>query len=129
MWFQSALGKEKIQFMFNNELSIESVEINSFSLERFSDLKFNFYCKGMPKKYPEKWNGEGFNALSLVITFGGLIQLNIIGSRVGFFCSPIINSLKDYSEIRIKNNELDLYCKSKFLTIEGVTPYIDERWD
>lgn len=129
MWFRNALGKEKIQFMFNNELSIQSVEISSFSLERFSDLKFNFYCKEIPSKYPGKWSKEGFNALSLVVTFGDVIQLDITGSRVGFFCSPIINSLKDYSEIKIKHNDLNLYCKSKFLTIEGVAPYIDERWD
>lgn len=129
MWFQNAIGKEKIKFMFDNELSIQRIEVDSFSLERFSDLKFHFFCNEIPKKYPEKWNETGFNALSLIITFGDVIQLNVIGSRVGFFCSPIINSLNDYSEITIKNSDLDFYCRSRFLTIESITPYIDERWD
>ncbi|WP_129543896.1 MULTISPECIES: Imm50 family immunity protein [Serratia] len=129
MWFENAIGKEKIKFMFNNELNINDVEVDNFSLERFSDLKFRFYCKDIPKKYPEKWNEEGFNALSLVVTFGDVIKLDVTGSRVGFFCTPIISSLKEFSEITIKHHDLDFYCKAKFLTIESITPYIDERWD
>ncbi|WP_230477964.1 Imm50 family immunity protein [Dickeya solani] len=71
--------------MFDNELSIQRIEVNSFSLERFSDLKFHFFCNEIPRKFPVKWRGEGFNALSLVIVFGDVTQLNIVGSRVGFF--------------------------------------------
>ncbi|WP_210449909.1 Imm50 family immunity protein [Pantoea ananatis] len=129
MWFKNAIGKEKIQFMFDNELNIQNIEISSFSLERFSDLKIHFFCKEIPKKHPEKWKKCGFNAFSLVINFGDVIHLNATGSRIGFSCSPEINSFENYSEIKIKNNELDFYCKSKFLTIESITPYIDERWD
>lgn len=129
MWFQNAIGKEKIQFMFHNELMIENIEIGSFSLERFSELKFHFYSNNIPKNYPEKWNKEGFNALSLLISFGDIIQLDVTGSRIGFFCSPIINSFKEYSEITIKHGDLDIYCRARFLTIEGITPYMDERWD
>ncbi len=129
MWFKNAIGKEKIQFMFDNELNIQNIEISSFSLERFSDLKIHFFCKEIPKKHPEKWKKDGFNALSLVINFGDVIHLNATGSRIGFSCSPEINSFENYSEIKIKNNELDFYCKSNFLTIESITPYIDERWD
>ncbi|PWC09220.1 hypothetical protein B4923_20625 [Brenneria roseae subsp. americana] len=129
MWFGHAIGKEKIQFMFDNELSIQHVEVGSFSLERFSDLKLHFFCNDIPKKIPEKWRGAGFNALSLVIVFGDVTQLNVVGSKVGFFCSPLINSSSDHSEITIKNSDLDFYCRSRFLTIESITPYIDERWD
>lgn len=85
MWFQNALGKEKIQFMFNNELDVKLVELHGFSMECFSDLKFKFICKNIPKKYPEKWNKESFNAISLVITFENITQLDITGSRIGFF--------------------------------------------
>lgn len=128
MWFQNALGKEKIQFMFNNELDIQLLEIQEFSMKDFSDLKLKFICKNVPKKHPEKWGKEGFNALSLVITFGDITQLNITGSKIGFFCSPTITSLPTYSEINIEHDDLRLYCKSKFLTVEGITPYLDERW-
>jgi hypothetical protein len=128
MWFKNAIGKEKIQFMFDNELHMQYVEIDSISLERFSDLKLKFLLKGMPLKHPEKWDKEEFNALNVEVTFGDLIQLNITGSRVGFFCSPVINSLSEYSEIKIEHKNLTLYCRAKFLTINSISPYIDERW-
>lgn len=129
MWFKNAIGKEKIQFIFGNELHIKNIEISIFSLERFSDLKIHFFCKEILEKHPEKWKKDGFTALSLMINFGDVIHLNATGSGIGFFCSPEINSFENLSEIKIKNNELDFYCKSKFLTIESITPYIDERWD
>jgi len=129
MWFENAIGKEKIKFMFDNELCTQDIEIYNFSLERFSDLKFRFFLKNIPKKHPDKWSKEGFNAISMEITFGDVIQLDITGSRVGFSCSPEIISLKDCSEIKIEHESLSLYCKSKFLTIDAITPYIDERWD
>ena len=129
MWFQNAIGKEKIQFMFNNELETHNIEIISFSMGHFSDLKFNFFLNQAPKKHPEKWKKEQFNTLSLIITFSEIIQFDSSGSKVGFFCSPIITSSKDYSEIRIEHNDLKLSCKSRFLSIDTILPYLDERWD
>jgi len=94
MWFKNAIGKEKIQFIFGNELNIKNIEISSFSLERFSDLKIHFFCREIPKKHPEKWKKDGFNALSLVINFGDVIHLNATGSGIGFFRSPEIKSFE-----------------------------------
>ncbi|MGP0870012.1 hypothetical protein [Serratia marcescens] len=61
-----------------------------------------------------KWNEEGFNVMSLVVTFGDVIQLNVTGTRVGFLCLPIINSLKESSEITMKHHGFYLYCKAIF---------------
>lgn len=129
MWFDNAIGKEKIKFMFGDELSIESIEVDSFSFERFSDVTFRFFSRNVPSHYPKKWNESKFNALSMVITFGDIVELDVKGVGIGFFCSPEIISGESYSEIKICNEKLNLYCKSKFLTIESITPYLDERWD
>lgn len=48
---------------------------------------------------------------------------------MGFVCSPVIISTGNYSEISIKDEKLNFHCQSNFLTIEGITPYLDERWD
>lgn len=129
MWFDNALGKEKIRFMFGGELSLQSVELSSFSFERFSDVTFQFYSRNIPSSYPEKWNKSQFNALSVVITFGGIIELDVKGKGIGFVCSPEISSGESYSEIKICNNQLNINCTSRFLTIESITPYLDERWE
>ncbi|MGE9548730.1 Imm50 family immunity protein [Snodgrassella sp. CS2] len=129
MWYKNAIGKEKIQFMFNNEFDIELFELYSISLEKNSELKCNLICKGIPKNHPKKWDKLEFNALILKIIFNEIIQMNISGTKIGFFCLPKINSSIDYSEITIKYGKFQLYCKSKFLTIDNITPYIDIRWD
>lgn len=129
MWFNNALGKEKITFMFGGELSLQSVEVSSFSFERFSDVTFQFYSRNIPSSYPEKWNESEFNALSVIITFGGIIELDVKGKGIGFICSPEISSGESYSEIKICSNQLNINCKSRFLTIVSITPYLDERWE
>ena len=129
MWFDNALGKEKIKFMFGGELSLQSVEVNSFSFERFSDVTFQFYSRNIPSSCPEKWSKSEFNALSVVITFGGIIELDVKGNGIGFICSPGIFSSETHSRIKICSNQLKINCKAKFLTIESITPYLDERWE
>ncbi|NUU69216.1 hypothetical protein HQN64_24485 [Enterobacteriaceae bacterium BIT-l23] len=128
MWFQNAMGGDKIRFMFGGDFDIKNIELGSITLERFSDLKINFFHKGLPQNHPEKWDGKGYNALSFIITFGDMVELKLSGSKVGFFCSPKISSMSDFSEIIVNENDLELYCRSKFLTIESIEPYIDERW-
>lgn len=46
-----------------------------------------------------------------------------------FVCNPKIESSPHAASISIESEEMNIYCESEFLTIEGITPYIDERWD
>lgn len=129
MWFEHALGKDKIAFMFNNEFSLEEVQLESIFLHDVSTLRFQFLCKNIPKAIPKKWNEKGFNAISFVFSLGGIFSLDIKGEGVGFFCNPEIKTFEGKSIVHIVNEGLILHCESRFLTIEGFTPYIDERWD
>jgi len=129
MWFEHAIGKEKINFLFNNELSLVDVGLESFYFHSYSTLRFHFICKKIPSSYPEKWNKEGFNSLSLVFNLGEILSFESKGNKVGFICTPDLVTQKDKSSISIFNDDLIINCEAKFLTIEGITPYIDERWD
>ncbi|HFK5736863.1 TPA: Imm50 family immunity protein [Enterobacter sichuanensis] len=129
MWFDNAIGKEKINFMFDGELSMELVEFDGFTFERFSDISCRFFTRKIPSCYPKKWKESEFNALCIVLTFGDVVELDVKGMKVGFVCSPVIISTENYSKISITDEKLNLHCQSKFLTIEGITPYLDERWD
>ncbi|WP_240630261.1 Imm50 family immunity protein, partial [Brenneria alni] len=67
MWFKYAVGKEKINFMFNNDFSLLGLELISFSFNH-SSLYLSFSCRNIPEKYPIKWNKNSFNSLLLSIT-------------------------------------------------------------
>jgi hypothetical protein len=57
MWFDNAIGKEKINFMFDGELSMELVEFDGFTFERFSDISCRFFTRKIPS-LPKKMGRE-----------------------------------------------------------------------
>lgn len=128
MWFDHASGKEKIKFMFNNELSVDEIEFKNFLFN--GDLvRFQFVIKKIPKVYPKKWDAENFNAISLVFSFVNINKFEFHGRKANFFCSPTFFSVTGRSVIEFKSEDFYLYCDAEFISIDGVSPYIDERWD
>ncbi|WP_052145723.1 Imm50 family immunity protein [Xenorhabdus nematophila] len=107
--------------------------MNSNSLAIFFIIillySFVLFVKKIPATYPKKWDNNGFNAMNLVLSMSNINSFESKGSRVGFICSPKINSTHHDSSIEIINKDFYLLCNADFLTIDGITPYIDERWD
>jgi len=130
MWFDSAHGKEKIKFMFNNELCIENIEFESLHFYDQSKVKLRFNSKNIPAKVPDKWRGEEFNGLSITLAFVGLIRMDIVGSRVGFECSPIIENEGGVISLLIEDKEskLKVNLSAEVMIIDSVEPYLDQRW-
>lgn len=50
MWFNFAHGKDKIKFMFNNELSINNAEFDNFLFYDLSKIRICFNTRNIPKK-------------------------------------------------------------------------------
>lgn len=129
MWFENAIGKEQIKFMFNGEFSLVDVQLENIFLHEMTSLQLQFLCKNIPKSIPEKWRGKGFNSISLVFSVGEIISLDIRGNKVGFICTPEIRSFPGKTILCIESNNLKINCEARFLIIDGFTPGIDERWD
>ncbi|ETS33642.1 hypothetical protein BB987_14850 [Photorhabdus temperata] len=128
MWFDNAIHKEKIKFMFNNEFSLDCVELENFLFYTYSSLRVVFHNKNIPKIFPNKWINNEFNSLTLVLDFGNIIHFECKGNNLGFECSPIIESIEGKTSLIIINNDFYLHCISEFLTIDDITPYLDQRW-
>lgn len=121
MWFNSAIGSDKVKFMFDNELILSDMILVDFFIERQTDLKLKFICRRLPAKIPKKWVVSNVSSFFLVVKFGDVFESEIIGRKYDFTCSPSIISAKDRSEIIINSGEFKLHCVSKFLTIESIT--------
>ncbi|MGL6019744.1 MAG: Imm50 family immunity protein [Gibbsiella quercinecans] len=128
MWFEHAVGKEKINFMFNNDFPLFDLELISFSFN-VSSLRLSFSCKNIPVEYPKKWDRKDFNSLLLSITLTDVIFFESKGVNVMFTSTPTIETTKEYSVVKIESPELYLYCKARFLTIDDIRPCVDDRWD
>ncbi|TDB43186.1 Imm50 family immunity protein [Photorhabdus khanii] len=129
MWFSNAIRNEQIKYMFNNEFDIRNIEFTGYEFHHHSLVTFSFICKNIPSVYPKKWENKGFNSISLILSMASIHSFESRGRKVGFICSPKIDSTHNASSIEIIHSDFHLSCNADFLTIEGITPGIDIRWD
>ncbi len=47
---------------------------------------------------------------------------------MGFECTPIIKSTREETTLAIENKDFYLHCVAGFMTIDDITPYLDQRW-
>ena len=128
MWFEYAHGKEKIIHMFNGELPLSNVELESFLFYAPSTLRLVFYSKSIPARVPDKWNKIKYNSIRISLEFSDISKYISEGCCVGFECSPVINSSKGNIHLEVKVDSFDLVCVSRFMEIQDITPFLDKRW-
>ncbi|MDX6040034.1 Imm50 family immunity protein [Scandinavium lactucae] len=129
MWFEHAIFKEKLKFMFNNELSIEHVELDTVLYYSISMLRVRLNSRVLPAITPEKWRGINYNSLSITLEFGNVKQFECKGGDIGFECCPIITPTKEKTTLQIMKGNFILYCEADFMTIKDIIPFIDTRFD
>lgn len=129
MWFDFAHGKEKVKFMFNNELSLDDSELENILFYDLSKIRLCFNTKHVPKSIPDKWRNIEFNGLSISLIIIGIIQFDLRGERVGFTCSPQFYSGDNKVILSIENgNKFNLSCTADAIIIDSIEPYLDQRW-
>ncbi|QGU86899.1 Imm50 family immunity protein [Erwinia sorbitola] len=129
MWFDFAHGKEKINFMFNNELYLDGCEFENFLFYDLSKIRICFNTKNIPNKTPEKWREVAFNSLSITLILVGVNKLNVQGERLGFICSPVIEKIDDEIIFSIDNEDkFHFSCAAELIVIDSIEPYLDQRW-
>ncbi|WP_084596244.1 Imm50 family immunity protein [Pseudomonas massiliensis] len=128
MWFKDAIGREKIDHMFAGNFPLEDVQLESLTFHGSKDLRLQFLCKNIPGVVPDKWRRQRYNAISLTFSMINIYSLNIQGGEIGFVCAPRLSTCSEKSVLNIENCNFKLDCESRFLVVEGFTPYIDERW-
>lgn len=128
MWFNNAIYKEKVDFMFGGELSIKNVEFEDFLYHSGSILRVSFRSRDIPKKIPDKWKVKKFNTLVLTLSFGNVSLFECKGRNIGFNCAPVIVSKQKEVTLLIENEHFYLECVAGFMIIDDITPCLDERW-
>ncbi|WP_374046923.1 Imm50 family immunity protein [Pseudomonas sichuanensis] len=129
MWLKHSLNKVKVDHMFGGVLNMEGAELVGFKFHDSSSVYFSFLIKGIPDKCPDKWKGQGYNAMSVTLNFGGVKKFRSNLVRVNFCCTPKINSSPGSASISIEELDASICCESEYVSVEGVTPYIDIRWN
>lgn len=127
MWYENAFGKEKIDFMFNGQFSLAHVRLERVWLNSARDLELEFLCNDIPDTIPDKWRRQGFNAINVKLRTLDVVSLHIRGARLGFFCSPSIETCVDRSAMVVVVDGFELNCEARFLDVHEFTGYKDDR--
>ncbi|MDX5631098.1 MULTISPECIES: Imm50 family immunity protein [unclassified Brenneria] len=128
MWFDYAHGKEKINFMFDNELPLENSEFCSFTYHDISKLSLRFNTRFIPKKLPNKWTENEFNSISVLLTFTEVLSLKVNLKNINFICTPDVKLIDNSIMLSIENKESSFRCLANFMFIDEIKPHLDQRW-
>jgi len=129
MWYEFITNKIMLDKLFEGEmLDLKDAELHFINIQN-QDIKISFITNTIPKKYPKKWDKEKVNALSINLRFSLVTYLESNALSLKNISNPTITTSKEKSTLELKNKEFILKVESKFLTLEGITPYEDERWD
>lgn len=89
---------------------------------------FLFCIKGIPEKYPQKWNGHDYNSMTISIRFFAVEKIEAKLRKLRLNCSPEIKSSLGRASRSIEAEEGEIYCESEFLSVGNITSYDDIRW-
>lgn len=125
MWFDYAQGKEKVSFMFNNELDLNNVEFHSFTYHDISKLSLRFNTRMIPETFPKKWTRNQFNSISISLLFTEVRILKIDLNNINFVCTPIIDTVNDGIQLSIEVGQNRFMCLANFMFIDEITPHLE----
>lgn len=128
MWIEHALNKEKVVNMFGGFLDVTSAELMGVYVHEEYAVRFLFCIKGIPEKHPEKWDGKGYNSMTVSLRFFGIRKFEANLIKIGFSCCPEIRSSAGVASINIVSEGGAIFCESEFVSIEDITPRDDIRW-
>jgi len=123
MWFDNAYGKEKIKFIFNDELSLDDSILELILYQNPCLLSIRFRVDKIPSSIPKKWQERKFDFIDINIDFHSVRKFECGGSRIGFRCIPNFKWNNDKPILSIQNENFSLYCSADSMFIGEITPF------
>lgn len=121
-WYDGAVSKEKIIYMFNGDFPLSDICIESIAIYE-KIVVCSFITNYIPSKYPEKWKLENFNAISFELSFSDLIDFSFNGDHLfGNYGELIIQKKDDVIHINFKSSNIDLSFTANYMFINDIKP-------
>lgn len=110
------------------ELSTENIELMSILLHDGPAVNLTCNYLSLPKTHPKKWKERGCNAIRYTLSQSVDIDVKVLKWIPGMVCNLTIERLNDYIFLNAyEKNEHIMSCSSRFLTLERIEGYTDER--
>jgi len=123
MWFDNAYGKEKIKFIFDNNLSLDDSLLELILYHNVSLFSIRFRLDKIPDSIPDKWRKRKFDFIDVNIDFCSVKKFECCGGKLGFRCTPVFAWNDDKPALFIQNDDFKLYCLADSMFIGEITPF------
>ena len=80
-WFEKAVGKEKIIHLFDGDLDLNNVFLDTVLCYDYK-LDLVFYLFDLPTNFPEKWQKSAFNAIKINLEFFNLDEIHFYSKGI-----------------------------------------------
>ncbi|MGC7560385.1 Imm50 family immunity protein [Pasteurella sp. PK-2025] len=121
-WFERAIGKEKIIYMFNGNIDVNEIYLHKILFYDYT-LTIFFHILNIPQEFPKKWNDNDFNAISMQLSFSDVNYFNVYGNslfnKIGKLNISVDNNIV---KMHFEGNEAHIICESDFYFIDNITP-------
>lgn len=80
-WFEKAVGKEKIIHLFDGDLDLKNVFLDTVLCYDYK-LDLVLYVFDFPTNFPEKWQKSAFNAIKINLEFFNLDEIHFYSKGI-----------------------------------------------
>ena len=80
-WFEKAVGKEKIIHLFDGDLDLNNVFLDTVLCYDYK-LDLVLYLFDLPINFPEKWQKSAFNAIKINLEFFNLDEIHFYSKGI-----------------------------------------------
>ena len=80
-WFEKVLGKEKIIHLFDGDLDLNNVFLDTVLCYDYK-LDLVLYLYDLPTNFPEKWQKRSFNAIKINLEFFNLDEIHFYSKGI-----------------------------------------------
>ncbi|EEX51410.1 hypothetical protein HMPREF0621_0214 [Pasteurella dagmatis ATCC 43325] len=121
-WFEKAIGKEKIIYMFNGNIDVNEIYLHKILFYDYT-LTIFFHILNIPQEFPKKWNDNDFNAISMQLSFSDVNYFNVHGknlfNKIGKLNISVDNNIV---KMNFAGDDVNIICESDFYFIDNITP-------
>lgn len=121
-WFEKAIGKEKILYMFNGELDVGEIYVHNVLCYDYT-LRILFYVLNIPSTTPKKWNEKAFNAIRVKLSFSDLKSFSVCGENAFNKRGALKIDVNDNKvRMNIDGEGINIMCESDGYFIDEIEP-------
>lgn len=126
-WIDLLYKPDGIRAIYGADLpTLRSVDLHEFSLDRDGPVAMlRFDLAEFPRRPPKKWADQGFNAVQVQLSLGGVQHLTIVGWETHITIDIDVERRGEVISLRTMNGPVDINIEARSLVLSRLSAHCD----